>query len=83
MNNQVKNQMDSWSFLCIGTFLVFLFCKLTGNITWSWWWITAPLWGPFVFILAVVLSFLGVYTLVEFLEWIGSKISGLFCRKKS
>jgi hypothetical protein len=19
--------------------------KLTGYITWSWWWVTAPLWG--------------------------------------
>lgn len=27
-------------------FVVFLVLKLTGNIDWSWWWITAPLWGP-------------------------------------
>ena len=26
-------------------FIVFLVLKLTGTITWSWWWITAPLWG--------------------------------------
>lgn len=26
-------------------FLVFLVLKLTGTIHWSWWWITAPLWG--------------------------------------
>lgn len=25
-------------------FLVFLALKLTGTVTWSWWWITAPLW---------------------------------------
>lgn len=25
-------------------FLVFLVLKLTGEIDWSWWWITAPLW---------------------------------------
>lgn len=25
-------------------FLVFLVLKLTGNIAWSWWWITSPLW---------------------------------------
>jgi hypothetical protein len=29
------------------TFLVFLVLKLTGYITWSWWWITAPLWIGF------------------------------------
>ena len=26
-------------------FLVFLVLKLTHIIDWSWWWITAPLWG--------------------------------------
>ena len=25
-------------------FLIFLVLKLTGNITWSWWWVTSPLW---------------------------------------
>ena len=25
-------------------FIVFLVLKLTGCITWSWWWVTAPLW---------------------------------------
>lgn len=28
-------------------FLIFLTLKLTSVITWSWWWVTAPLWGPF------------------------------------
>ena len=27
-------------------FLVFLVLKLTNVITWSWWWVTAPLWIP-------------------------------------
>jgi len=27
-------------------FLVFLTLKLTEHISWSWWWVTAPLWGP-------------------------------------
>jgi hypothetical protein len=38
------------------TFLVFLFCKLTGQIDWSWWWVTAPLWGGFVIFVAVILA---------------------------
>lgn len=25
-------------------FVVFLVLKLTHTITWSWWWVTAPLW---------------------------------------
>lgn len=25
-------------------FLIFLILKLTGNISWSWWWVSSPLW---------------------------------------
>lgn len=27
-------------------FIVFLILKLTGNIDWSWVWVTSPLWIP-------------------------------------
>ena len=27
-------------------FLIFLILKLTGNIDWSWWWVTSPVWIP-------------------------------------
>ena len=35
-------------------FIVFLVLKLTKVINWSWWWVTAPLWGPIVFVLGVL-----------------------------
>ena len=38
-------------------FLVFLILKLLDKITWSWWWVTAPLWGPAVLVCAGVLIF--------------------------
>jgi phosphoglycerol transferase MdoB-like AlkP superfamily enzyme len=34
-------------------FVVFLVLKLTGHIDWSWWWVTAPLWGVFAFVVGV------------------------------
>lgn len=34
-------------------FLLFLGLKLTGYIAWSWWWVTAPLWLPFVIVGAI------------------------------
>lgn len=34
-------------------FLVLLALKLTGYITWSWWWITAPLWSGLVILILV------------------------------
>lgn len=40
-------------------FIVFLVLKLTHTITWSWWWITSPLWidavGSLVIILLVTI----------------------------
>lgn len=24
--------------------IVFIILKLTGNITWSWWWVLCPMW---------------------------------------
>ncbi len=34
-------------------FIVFLVLKLTGNIDWSWWWVTSPLWIPFAILLGL------------------------------
>ena len=44
-------------------FLIFMTLKLTGNITWSWWWVTAPLWIPVL--AAVVIA--GVAILIAFI----------------
>lgn len=41
-------------------FIVFLVLKLTGNIDWSWWWVTSPLWIP----IALGLALVGVVLLV-------------------
>jgi len=47
MSKELKvNSGSGCSLLLTGTFLVFLVMKLIGKIDWSWWWVTAPLWGP-------------------------------------
>lgn len=38
-------------------FLVFLVLKLTGVIHWSWWWVTAPLWGGLALVIALAVIF--------------------------
>ena len=38
-------------------FLVFLVLKLTNVITWSWWWVTAPLWAPICAVIAFLILF--------------------------
>lgn len=35
--------------------IVFITLKLTGYITWSWWWVLAPLWGPAAVFLVIFL----------------------------
>lgn len=49
--------------ISLGTvlFIVFLVLKLCGTITWSWWWVTAPLWIPaglaLIFIVLIAIIF--------------------------
>jgi len=40
-------------FALVGMFLIMFTLKLCGEIAWSWWWVSAPLWGPLVFLLAI------------------------------
>lgn len=46
-------------------FLLFLALKLTGYITWSWWWVTAPLWVPLIFAV-------GLFAVAGLMVWIDS-----------
>jgi hypothetical protein len=43
-------------------FLIFMTLKLTGDITWSWWYVTLPLWGPILLGIAI----LGISALVAY-----------------
>jgi hypothetical protein len=57
----MSNNKSSGGFGILGTlFIVFLVLKLTGNIDWSWWWVTSPLWIPIALILSitVVIAFI-------------------------
>lgn len=39
-------------------FIALLVLKLTHVIDWSWWWITAPLWGSVALVIGVVVLWL-------------------------
>ena len=54
-------------------FLVFLVLKLTGTITWSWWWVTAPLWVGPLFTAIFVLAFIVLAAFVLFFAAMGKK----------
>ena len=52
-------------------FLIFLVLKLTGKTvvaSWSWWWVTAPLWGGFaigVVVWIIIMIILGLAVLLN------------------
>ena len=50
--------------ICGMLFILFLALKLTGYITWSWWWVTAPLWIPAAIVTVILLIVLIVAIIV-------------------
>jgi membrane protein YdbS with pleckstrin-like domain len=57
--NPTKTPSGGTSVLTV-LFIIFVVLKLTKNITWSWWWVTSPIWIP----LALVIVILGIVALV-------------------
>ena len=57
-NNNTSNGIGFGTVL----FLVFLVLKLTGNIDWSWWWVTSPIWIP----LALGVVVMGIIGLIMY-----------------
>jgi len=53
-------------------FVVFLVLKLCHVISWSWWWVTCPLWTP----LAIVLLFMVLAVVM-------AVVTGQLCRSRS
>ena len=52
-----KNSKSTSIGLSTILFLIFLTLKLAGIgevATWSWWWVTSPLWIPLVLIVGIV-----------------------------
>ena len=49
-------------------FIAFLIMKLCNIITWSWWWVTAPLWMPVAFVLVVLIIYIIVLAICAAIE---------------
>jgi len=59
-NNNTSNGLGLGTIL----FLIFMILKLTGYITWSWWYVTLPLWGPALLVLVI----LGIVAFIAYNE---------------
>lgn len=56
MNDNTNVQSGGIGFLSLLT-LIFITLKLTGFITWSWVWVLAPTWIPFVLVIVILIVF--------------------------
>lgn len=63
MSSENSNAGGGISFLGVLA-IVFIVLKLTGHITWSWWWVTAPLWGGVVLVVALLIPY-GIYCVLK------------------
>ena len=61
-NNNVSVKINWPFFTLLG--LLFIGLKLTGYITWPWWIVLAPIWGPVV---------LGILLFLILLAWVGMR----------
>lgn len=60
------NTTSSGVSFCGLLFIAFLVLKLTEVIDWSWWWVTAPLWGG----VALIIAILAIFMTPIFLNWL-------------
>ena len=68
MSNENKSITIGGSGCCFTLFIVFLVLKLCNVITWSWWWITAPLWIPPLILAAFIVPFLFIWFVVSLIN---------------
>lgn len=64
MSKETKQSSGGIGFCGLLTVL-FIGLKLTGHIAWSWWWVLAPLWVPFVVLVLLLV------VLVVLQRWFG------------
>ena len=54
IENKTKNSSIGLGTIIFLIFLVMKLAKIGEVANWSWWWVTAPLWGGFVLTILVV-----------------------------
>ena len=57
-------------------FLVFLVLKLAKVINWSWWWVTAPLWGQFALCIVIAIIAVIVFAVIKIIDSISDRKAG-------
>lgn len=68
MSEQVKVSIIPSGFFVSLLGILFIGLKLAGLIGWSWWWVTAPFWIPWVLSICVVAVILMVIVITAVLK---------------
>jgi hypothetical protein len=53
MSNQAQTSSSGIGFSGLLT-IVFITLKLTGVISWSWWWVLSPIWISFALVIGIL-----------------------------
>ena len=67
MSNKTEVTNSGIGFFGLLTIL-FIGLKLSGHIDWSWWWVLAPMWAPFSFVLAVILMICLIFFIADLID---------------
>jgi hypothetical protein len=63
--NGIENKSNGASRIFTSLLTVlFIGLKLTGYITWSWWWVLSPMWIPIVLLIATI-GIVGIFVVVR------------------
>ena len=59
--SESKSSPSGGASFCSLLTVLFIGLKLTGHITWSWWWVLSPLWISFIVLILVIVA-VGIFT---------------------
>lgn len=60
IDSKTKWMLRILGIVVVAAFILFAVLKFCGLLSWSWWWISAPVWGSALFFLVM----LGIFALI-------------------
>lgn len=60
IDSNTKWMLRILGIVVVAAFILFTVLKFCGLLSWSWWWISAPVWGSALFFLVM----LGIFALI-------------------
>lgn len=71
--NEVNN-IGKGLVLIVLTGVALMAMKLGNVISWSWWWVTIPFWGPIALIMIALVVLVALKIFAKLLGWIVKKL---------